>query len=101
MAAHPSPGASHLGVVLEEAPGGPWAGPARGRGSRGLGKAGTPCSWMMWGGCLLLEDFLLPPTTLSGEIAWREALEGFWREVVPCPGPPCLPQLLPSLGNKP
>uniref|UniRef100_G3N292 Voltage-dependent T-type calcium channel subunit alpha n=1 Tax=Bos taurus TaxID=9913 RepID=G3N292_BOVIN len=46
-AAQPSPSASHPGVVLEEAPGGPWAGPARGRGSGGLGKAGTLCSWMM------------------------------------------------------
>lgn len=48
-AAHPSSGASRPGMVLEEAPGGPWAGPARGRGSQGLGKAGVQRSWVMQG----------------------------------------------------
>uniref|UniRef100_A0A3Q1LL52 Voltage-dependent T-type calcium channel subunit alpha n=1 Tax=Bos taurus TaxID=9913 RepID=A0A3Q1LL52_BOVIN len=53
-------------------------------GPRGVYHLGTSC-------CRLP----LSPEKLRGE----KPLEGFWREVVPCPGPPCLPQLLPSLGN--
>lgn len=75
-AAHPSLGASRPGTVLGEVPGGPWAGPARGRGSWGLGKAGTPCSWMTRGRVFTARGFLLLPATLSREPAWREALDG-------------------------
>lgn len=45
-AAHPSSGTSRPGVVLEEAPGGPWAGPARGWGA-GVCAQG---SWVTQGG---------------------------------------------------
>ena len=61
-ATHPSSGASRPGVVLREAPGGPWAGPARGRGSWGL-PAGS------------LDDagFLLPPPPSPGKLCGKKS----------------------------
>lgn len=78
-AAHPSLGASRPGVGLEEAPGGPWAGPACGYRSRGQARLAL----------MLLED-------VGEKCSLQRASRG---HLAPSPGtcaplPLCLPSAL-------